>query len=203
MCSRVKLRTKNLYRTKKKGRPRIDTSKTREQGKVEEFARALEESFPGPPDANACDRWEHFKNAVQSADLSIFGRKTNKSADWFESHSEVMTPVIEEKRRGLAAYEACPSKRNLQALRAARSKVQQTARRCANDYWLQLCSQIRSAAVTGNIKGMYDGIKQALGPTKKKTVPLKSATGEIIQDRAKQMERWVQHYSELYSERIY
>ena len=35
-------------------------------------------------------------------------------------------------------------------------KVQQTARRCANDYWLKLCHQIRSAADTGNIKEMYD-----------------------------------------------
>lgn len=94
VCSRVKLRTKKLYGTKKVGRPRIDTSKTCQQGKVEEFARALEESFPGPCDANACVRWEHLKNAVHSAALSIFGRKTNKTADWFESHSEVMTPVI-------------------------------------------------------------------------------------------------------------
>ena len=46
---------------------------------------------------------------------------------------------------------------------------------------------------------MYDGIKQALGPTQKKIVPLKSATGEVIQDRAQQMERWVEHYSELYA----
>ena len=52
---------------------------------------------------------------------------------------------------------------------------------------------------TGNIKGMYDGIKQALGPIQKKSAPLKSATGVVIQDRAQQMERWVQHYSELYS----
>ena len=33
-------------------------------------------------------------------------------------------------------------------------------------------------------------------PIKKKTAPLKSATGELIQNRARQMERWVQHYSE-------
>jgi len=46
---------------------------------------------------------------------------------------------------------------------------------------------------------MYDGIKQALDPTKKKTAPLKSTTGELMQDRAKQMECWVQHYPELYS----
>ena len=46
---------------------------------------------------------------------------------------------------------------------------------------------------------MYDGIQKSLGPTRKKTAPLKSTTGELIQDRAKQMECWVQHYSELYS----
>ena len=46
---------------------------------------------------------------------------------------------------------------------------------------------------------MYDGIKQALGPTQKKTAPLNSATGEVIQDREQQMERWVEHYTELYA----
>lgn len=46
---------------------------------------------------------------------------------------------------------------------------------------------------------MYDGVKQALGPAKTKTAPLKSTAGELIEDRAKQMECWVQHYYELYS----
>ena len=46
------------------------------------------------------------------------------------------------------------------------------------------------------------GIKQALDPTKKTDAPLKSATGELIPDRAKQMERQVQQYSELYSREI-
>ena len=45
---------------------------------------------------------------------------------------------------------------------------------------------------------MYDEIKQALGPSQQKKFPLNFATGEIIQDRAQQMERWVEHdYSEL------
>ena len=45
---------------------------------------------------------------------------------------------------------------------------------------------------------MYDEIKQALGPSQKKTAPLNFATDEIIQDRTQQMERWVEHdYSEL------
>ena len=177
---------------------------------------------------------------LQQCCLHFQYRKTNKTADWFDSHTEEMTLASEEKRRALAAYKACSTKQNLQALRAARSKhrtkhliwtkftlyrfgakkmhttvksrakivntafaleftppcklpckcgiyhlcfsfptsfdflhhicpgwifvnpifravkVQQTARRCANDYWLKLCHQIRSAADTGNIKEMYD-----------------------------------------------
>lgn len=50
-----------------------------------------------------------------------------------------------------------------------------------------------------NTKVMYDSIKQALRPTQKKTAPLKAITGKIILDWAKQMERWVEHYSELYA----
>ena len=93
-------------------------SKSREQGKVEEFACALEESFPGAHNGNACDWWENFNNATSS----IFSRKTNKTAGWFDFHAEEMTLASEEKRRALAAYKACPTKQNLQVLRGARSK---------------------------------------------------------------------------------
>ena len=159
----------------------------------------MEDSLPGPPTANAQDRWKHLRDAVYKAAMSIFGKKTSKSADWFEAHSEEMTPIIEAKRNALTAYKANPSDQNLQILRAARSKVLQRARQCASDYWLQLCSQIQIAADTGNIKVMYDSIKKALGPTQKKTAPLKLATREVIQGREQQMERWVEHYTELYA----
>ena len=46
---------------------------------------------------------------------------------------------------------------------------------------------------------MYDGINQAIGPMQSRIAPLKSATGDAIKDKSKQMERWVEHYSELYS----
>ena len=32
-----------------------------------------------------------------------------------------------------------------------------------------------------------------------RTAPLKSATGDAIKDNSKQIELWVEHYSELYS----
>ena len=80
-----------------------------------------------------------------------------------------------------------------------RSKAQQTARRYANEYLTELSENIQSAAITVNIRGMYDGIKKALGPTLNKTAPLRSSTWEVITDRGHQLERWVERYSDIYS----
>ena len=46
---------------------------------------------------------------------------------------------------------------------------------------------------------MYEGMKKAFGPSTSKSAPLKSAEGDIIKDPSKQMERWAEHYQELYS----
>ena len=97
--------------------------------------------------------------------------------------------VFDEKRRALASYKSSPSERTLQMLRATRSKVQQISRRCANYFWLQLCNHLQVCADTGNLNGMYDGIKQAIEPMQSRIVPLKSATGDAIKDKYKQMER--------------
>ena len=143
--------------------------------------------------------WIHLRECIHTSALAIFGKKTSRSSDWFDAKSAEMTPVIEAKRAALTEYKRSPSEKTLKTLRAARSKVQQTARKCANEYWQELSRNIQTAADTGNIRGMYDGITKALGPTQSKTAPLKSISGEVITDKGKQMERWVEHYSELYS----
>ena len=118
---------------------------------------------------------------------------------WFDAKFSEMSPVIDAKCAALAEYKRSPSETTLQALRAARNKVQQTARRCANEYWQQLSDSIQFAAVSGNIRGMYEGIKPALGPTQSKTAPIKTTSGEVVTNKGRQMDRWVEHYSELYS----
>ena len=110
-----------------------------------------------------------------------------------------MEPVIKAKRVALIKYKDNPSQSNLQTLRSTRNKAQQVARRCANDYWAKLSDNIQTASDTGNIRKMYEGIKQATGVSIRTTAPLKSKSGETITDRAKQMSRWVEHYLELYS----
>ena len=46
---------------------------------------------------------------------------------------------------------------------------------------------------------MYDGIRKAVGPTKKLTSPLESATEKILHNIDEQLGRWVQWFSLIYS----
>ena len=63
----------------------------------------------------------------------------------------------------------------------------------------ELCRSIQSAADQGDAKGTYEGIKKATGPIISKSAPLRSKTGEVITEREKQMNRWTEHYLELYA----
>ena len=119
---------KESAQNEKEDRPRIDTSKMHNQEKVEEFAHVLEEFLPGPSGTSALERWEHFRDAVYNAAMTVFGKKTSKSADCFEAHSDEMVPFMEEKLNAFAAYKACPSECDLQVLQAAQSKILQSAR---------------------------------------------------------------------------
>ena len=88
-----------------------------------------------------------------------------------------MESVIDAKLSALINFERDPSQMKKTAPRAARNKVQETARHCANKYWLQLCQSIHTSSDTGHIRGMYE---KTTGQTNHK-------------------ERWVEHYFELCS----
>ena len=167
---------------------------------IEQFAEAFEAEYDASQSGDtATEKWETLRDTIYCITLAIFGKKTSKSHDWYEAKSSEMTPVIEAKHAALAKYKWSPTEQNLQTLRAARSKVQCIARHCANVYWTEHSEMIQLAAAMGNIRGMYDGIKKALGPMQSKMAPLKSTTGEVITDQGQQMKRWVEHYSDLYS----
>ena len=64
------------------------------------------------------------------------------------------------------------------------------------------CKRIRSqkpqlAKNTGNIRAMYDCIKKAIEPVQRKISFINSSTGEILTENNEQMERCVEHYSNL------
>ena len=201
VASKVRIAPRKLHHSKKKGWLRVNTCCTSNSAKTQHFLNCLDETLAretSEDDATE-SKWVHLRDAVYSAVITAYGKKARKNADWFEAHWEEMEPVTEAKRKALLAYKTTPSPSTLADLKAARKASQQTARHCANTYWLNLCSSIQTTADTGNARGMYEGIKKATGPAPSKSAPLKSKTGEVITDQAKQFERWVEHYLELYA----
>ena len=121
-------------------------------------------------------RADHQKAPMLSSDVmqASFSKLLGSKQAWFHAKSAEMNPVIEAKWAALAEYKHSPSNKTLKTLRVARSKVQKTARKCANEYWQELSRDIQTEADTVSI------------------------SGEAITDKGKQMEQWVEHYSELY-----
>ena len=199
VASKVRLQPKRIQSSKQKGRPRINTAKTALPDLCEKFADSIEEALGDCPTTCAEERWSHIRDAIYNSAMDTFGKRETQNPDWFAAGIAELEPAITAKREALLSYKKEPSEKTLAALRKARSVSQRIARRCTNDYWLNLCQSTQLSADCGNIRAMYDGMKKAFGPSVKKTAPLRSASGTIITDRGKQMERWTEHYQELYS----
>lgn len=200
VASKVRVTPKKIHHAKKKGRPRINTYRVNNASSTADYMTRLGNALGEKPTADSIDtKWTYLRDAVYNCAIEAFGKKERKNEDWFEAHLEEMQHVTDHKRKALLAYKEIPSRGRLKALQDAKRCSQRTARRCANDYWLDLCQSIQRAADTGDVRMMYEGIKKALGPPIRKTAPLKSKTGEVITDQGKVMERWVEHYLELYA----
>ena len=164
VCCNIRLQPKRFHRTKKQGNPRIEVSKMSQPNLMLQFAEAFEKEFGAPqPKVSATEKWEILRDPMHRTALATFGKRC-QTHDWIDAKSSEIRPVIEAKHTALMEYKRSPSERNQQILRAAMSRVQQTARRCANEYWTQFSQDIQTAPITGNVRGMYDCIKKALTP---------------------------------------
>ncbi|CAE1327771.1 unnamed protein product [Acanthosepion pharaonis] len=198
---KVRLTAKKILRSKKKGLPRINTCRFNDP----ESSRCFQTTFSAKVDTSSFsatdidNRWHHLRDAIYTSALTAFRKKGRRNADWYETHWDEMQPASEAKNQVLLAYKqnSCASTRN--ALNTACSKAQQTERRCASVYWLNLCSRIQTAVDSGTAVGMYAGIKTGTCAIPIKTAPLKSRAGEVIIDQGKQLECWLEHYLELYA----
>jgi len=200
VCSKVRIFPKRIHHSKQQRRPRINTTLTSMPALCDQFAESIEITLRDCPETSSTDRWNFIQNAIYNTAMRTFGKRLKLNPDWFEAGILEMEPTIEAKRIALINYKKAPSQQTLAALRKARSDTKRTARRCANDYWKTLCRNIQLHADNGNIRGMYEGMKKAFGPTTTKSAPIKSSNGLVIKNREKQMERWVEHYQDLYSQ---
>ena len=129
IAAKVKLKPRKIHHSKMKGQPRINTCKTAYPDRNQEFVERPEETLTNEEEQNAENRWNFLRNTIYRAAILTYGKNERKNKDLFEANITEMDPVINAKRIALINYKRNPNQHNLQALRAARSRAQQTARR--------------------------------------------------------------------------
>ncbi|XP_069173909.1 uncharacterized protein [Procambarus clarkii] len=85
VACKVKFQPRKIHRAKEEGRRHINVNKTRDLHRVEEFTTALVNALPGPPFNSASERWSHLRGTIFNTAKSTFGKRQNKSVDWFEA----------------------------------------------------------------------------------------------------------------------
>ena len=198
VCCKMRLTLKKRYKSKEPQKARLDISKMCISERVEQFSRSMKEFKPSPEDA-ASSTWNSLRDSIYKNALETFGKRSRKSCDWFEDSAPVLLPLVESKRQAFLEYANHPNPKTLGTLRAARKAVQRTARKCANEFWLKLSDSIQKSADRGDAKSVFSGLKRAFGPAKRLSAPVKSSSGTLLHNREEQMERWVEHFSLLYS----
>ena len=201
--SKVKLEPKRVHSARPAAKPKIDVSSLNDGEKKEAFCREFMSRMEGGEDEESVDRaWTMLKTNLYESAILCFGKRKKTSRDWVEANSETLLPLIDRKREAMIEHKRNPSKENHRLLKEAKSTVQRESRRCANEYWTNLCQAIQTASDFGDSKTVYSLMKTALGPEVTKAAPLKSEDGAPIADTQEQLQRWVQHYSNLYSTEI-
>ncbi|PZC71480.1 hypothetical protein B5X24_HaOG213343 [Helicoverpa armigera] len=180
---------------------KVPTSTSRDE--IASYQQLIkEESASWDPDMSASEEWVKIKSILTETAAKAFGYKPTSKHDWFQENIDHLQPFLDLKRQASLNYRQNPTSTTRGELSKAKADLQRNVRFCANSYWLELCKSIQSHASTGNFSGVYSVIKKALGPLPNKTARLKEADGSCILDADRQLHRWVEHYSNLYSQPI-
>ena len=135
IASKVRLKPRKIHHAKTKGRPHINTCGTSDPVKAQIFADSLQEKLAAQPTTSNPDaKWSHLLDAIYDSAMAAFSKKEHNNTDWFEACWEEMQPVTEAKTKAMLARKQNPFPSTRDVLRAAGSKAQQTAHRCANEY---------------------------------------------------------------------
>jgi len=161
------------------------------------FCNHLDSSLPAPEDHE--DAWAEFRTAVTESAVIAFGCPSRKQPDWFRDGADLLLAALEAKRKARAMVRALENRNARLRLTTAKRDMQRLTRAALHRYWTNLSQRIQRCAGTGDLHGIYQGIKEAIGPTSKKTAIVLSEDGRPISGPGKQLDRWADHFSSLYN----
>lgn len=197
---KIVINLKKVHTARPKPKPRPNLAALKDNIALSSYQRALTEKIKDtmlPVDVDAA--FEIVQRTITTTAKETLGVQYRRQPDWFLAYADIISPVLAEKRKLRNIYLANPTQANADCLKEAKSKAQRVSRQCIERYWQDLSSHIQHCADTGNLRGVYRGIKEAIGPKPRKMAPLLDLDGNTLTDPSQQMSRWVQHFRDLYS----
>ena len=200
IASKVKITPKRLHMSRPAPNPKINVSLCKDVSKKEAFRTMIANKAEAFRTQESVDEtWSSMEKAIYETAKECYGEKKTAKKDWVEANAETLMPLIEKKRKALLLHKKSPNQQTKDTLREAKADLQRESRRCANEYWTNLSTAIQTASDCGDTKTVHNLMNIALGPKITKVAKLKAKNGEPIEDKKEQLQRWIQHYSELYS----
>ena len=198
VVSSIRLKPRPYHRQSHKSK-KIDVSKTNVAELKEQYCKALDEKLAViAPSNDPQAYWDSLRSTIHQTALDTFGLKQRQNPDWYRDSHDVLKPALEQKRKSLLKVKSRPTRQAIADYRLSKATAQRTVRQCVREYWDSLCSRIERARDSGNIREMFEAIKTATGPVRQTTGILKKKDGSVIESTEQKLDRWIEHYSELY-----
>ncbi|CAG4979837.1 unnamed protein product [Colias eurytheme] len=200
VVSRVAIIQKKIHSRNTLGRQSIDCRNIQNDKKLEEYSQLIKEAEGVVLASSLNEKWSTVKDLLTNGAEKVFGRRRVKIQDWFTDYEEELKPLVEAKREAFLCHRMKPSRITQAKLKNAQANLQRSSRYFSNKFWCELCRSIQHYAEASDFHGVFSAIKKALGPLPKKTGTLKELDGSLITNSDRQLSRWVEHYTALYSQ---
>ena len=143
-----------------------------------------------PADPNIA--WCTTSDVIMSSALEAYGQQSKAQPDWFRDNVDLL-PVVAAKRSARLKVTVRNSRSTHRELQAAKRIVQCLTSFAVSRCWEDLSTRIQQCADSGDLHGLYSGIREAIGRIPKKLSPLLAADGALLADTSAQLARWVNH----------
>lgn len=143
------------------------------------------------------DLWIKLKNAYMQAAEQTLSKRKNKQRDWFDKSDEEVSAALQKKQEAHQHFIENENQETRKAYRQARRVCQREIRRIKQKWWEDKTRELQRLRDENDIRGLYQGIKEIIGPTKRSLNLVKSKEGEVLKEKTDQLKRWKEHFYEV------
>ena len=142
--------------------------------------------------------WENIKQMYVSTCEEVLGKPKVERKEWM---SEATWKLVEERKNlKLCIGNTKTRNQKKQAMVKHQEKDKEVKKSCRRDkatHMENLSTEAESAAGSGDIKKLYNIVKQLSGSTKKGSRPIRNKDGVMLGKLDDQLQRWKEHFEEI------